>query len=373
MGGFSFYDQEEQPDDRNTPIPGVGTPVVGSPIQPAAPPSAARSTQSYLDELNAEASRRGVTPEAGWADDLSRIYNGGENAARSVEDVFQSLMGRQAARGAQTNQRIADSQSAQGNALYGSGTGNDSNTPGGGFTMPSWGGSRTGSPLPGFSMPGTQFDDPYTKLLEQIALAQLEEARKPLDTSGFDQLGTFLQSRFNELSTSPGFSPAELALQRTQALEPIEDYRQASKKRATERAAMRGFANPTTGLAELDMRDIDMQADRTRTAADRDLAITGMNQRRGDLSQAMNAAVQLAQLPQQRRASQAGNDSQALNLATLLYQLPAQAQAQALAVINGTAPPSSLLNSVLQMQQQQRQQQQNLWSQIGGLAAGLLG
>lgn len=223
-----------------------------------------------------------------------------------------------------------------------------------------------------FPLANTQFDDPYTNLLERVALAQLEQAMQPLDTSGFDQLSKFLTERFTELSSSPGFSPAEQAMMRTQVSEPIEANRRASMQRARERAAARGFANPT-GLAELDMRDIDQQADRTRTAADRDLAITGMNQRRGDLNQAMQSAVQLAQLPQQRRAMQTSSQPQALNLATLLYQLPAQAQAQAMSVINGTAPPSSLLNTVMAMNQQKQQQQNALWQTIGSLAGDLFG
>jgi hypothetical protein len=365
MGGYSFPNQ----DDDSRPFEPLTPPTPLTPLTPLAPPTP--SSDDYIQRLESEAKRLGVTPEAGWRDDLSRTYQGGDgNAARSSEDIFQSLMARQADRAQSTQYRTVDSQSEQGNLLYGSGTGNTTNTPGGAYNRTA---QASQTARNSFGLPGTQFDDPYTKLLEQIALAQLGQAMQPLDTSGYDRLEQLLGQRVTELSGSPGFSPAEVALQRTQALEPIEQYRRASKQRAIERAAQRGFASPNSGLAELDMRDIDMSADRTRVAADRDLAITGMNQRRGDLNQALQLAVQLAQVPQQRRSSQSGNESQALNLATLLYQLPAQAQAQALAVINGTAPPSSLLNSVLQMQQQQQQQNQALWSQIGGLAAGLLG
>jgi hypothetical protein len=216
------------------------------------------------------------------------------------------------------------------------------------------------------NMPGLQFDDAYTNLLEQIGQKQLGEVRS---NPGLDSLMQFLTSQFQDLSTNPGYNPAEQAMLHTQAFEPIEANRQASKQRATERSAARGFA-PSSGLMELDLRDIERAADQQRTVAGRDLAIAGLDRRDRDLSRALDLGQLLGiTIPKGMRGEEIG-------LGNLLYQLPRTAMQDAMSVINGSPSSGDAFSQALQLLQQQYQQQgvsdQNnaaLFGQIGQILA----
>lgn len=192
-----------------------------------------------------------------------------------------------------------------------------------------------------------QFDDPYTNLLERMSKSQMGEIRS---NPGLDQLTQFLTQRFQELSTAPGFSPDEMAMLNTQAFEPIESLRKAAQQRSTQRVAARGFL-PSSGLAELDARNVDQDFDRMRTQANRDLAIQGINRRDQDLATAGQIASQLGlSIPQGQRAEELG-------LAQLLYGLPRNAMMDALAVVNGSPGTQDLFygaNSLAAQQQRDR-------------------
>jgi hypothetical protein len=220
----------------------------------------------------------------------------------------------------------------------------------------------------GTQLPGFQFDDAYTNLLEQIAQRQLGEVRS---SPALDSLMQFLTQQFQDLSTTPGYNPGELAMLRTQALEPIEANRQASMQRARERAAARGFA-PSSGLMELDLRDIERAADQARTVAGRDLAIAGLDRRDRDLSRALDLGQLMAlTIPRAQRAEELG-------IGNLLYQMPRTALQDALSVISGTPSSQDAFSQALQLLQQQYDQQGRadrnnaaLFSQIGQILASL--
>lgn len=210
-----------------------------------------------------------------------------------------------------------------------------------------------------------QFDDPYTNLLENISKSQMGEIR---NNPGLNQLTSFLNSQFKDLSTSPGFSPAELSVLNTQAFEPIEQMRKAAQQRSTQRIASRGFL-PSSGLAELDARNIDQEFDKLRTGAARDLAVNAIDRRDSDLNRAGQIAAQLGlQIPQGQRAEE-------LNLANLLYGLPRNALMDALAVVNASGGTNGLYTGAnLLAQQQQYEQQQNAlrWAQIAQFLENIL-
>ncbi len=211
---------------------------------------------------------------------------------------------------------------------------------------------------------GSQFDDPYTKQLEAITSAQMGEVRS---NPGLDQLKAFLNQQFQNLSQNPGFSPEEMAVLNTQAFEPIEANRQASKQRALERTSARGML-PSSGLNELDMRDIEIAADKSRAAAGRDVAINAIDRRDSDLSRAGQIATQLGTtIPGQQR-------SEELSLASLLYDLPRKALQDALAVTQGSPTANDLFSQSVRLadQNQQNSQQNQLlnqqkWAQIASI------
>lgn len=226
-------------------------------------------------------------------------------------------------------------------------------------------------------MPGFQFDDPYTKQLEDMIRQNLSSIQQPQSNPALDQLNQFLSKRFTELSESPGYSPEDLAIMRTQMLEPIERDRQANRDRVTQRTAARGML-PSSGLHEQDLQEfVDRPAMEQRTAAQRDLAINAIGQRRQDLNQAVNVGrVSGIEIPGLQRAEDQGRRAEALNLSTLLYDLPNRAMQQAQSVISGSPGPQDLFSQAIQLQQVQQQQQAmnaQKWATIAQIAAEMFG
>lgn len=247
------------------------------------------------------------------------------------------------------------------------------------------------------------FDDPSTKLYEQTAKRQMgqiwdnpdlnslinigrRQRDEIRDNPALKQLQDFLQQRFTEFSETPGFSPQEMAVLNTQAFEPIEEQRKAAQDRATQRMAARGFL-PSSGVGEIDARNIDRDFDKLRTVANRDLAVRGIDRRDQDLAAAEQIATVLGQtLPQNQRAEEfnlartlgltipQGQRAEELNLANILYGLPRNALMDALAVINGSPGTNQLYQGTDQLARQrylEQQQEQERWNQIAQLIQGL--
>ena len=229
--------------------------------------------------------------------------------------------------------------------------------------------------------PGFQFSDPYTRQLEDVARQQMANLSQPQQNPALDKFLAFLNQRMDTLTQTPGYSPEDLALLRTQALEPIEQDRAASQQRALQRAARAGFL-PTSGITQLTgapnggTETLDQTYDRMRAAAQRDLAINAITKRNQDLQQALGiGSLAGIQIPQAQRAEDTTRRSELLNLAQLLYNLPRQAQQDAQAVVNGSPGSNDLFNQAIQQQQQQRLQQQQdaqKWASIGQLIAQMV-
>lgn len=203
--------------------------------------------------------------------------------------------------------------------------------------------------------PGFQFNDPYTKLYEDVAKKNLESLQG--QNTQMQQLMDFLNKQFSTLSTSQGYSPEELAVLQTQALEPIEANRQASQQRVLQRASVRGVL-PSSGIVQDEQRMVDTDFDKLRAGASRDVAINSINERRNRLADALNFAQLGVQIPDQRNA-------QALSVANNLYQIPRNAMMDANSVINGSSPTAALspLIQLLQLGQQNSQFNQNMDAQ----------
>lgn len=339
-------------------------------------------------------------------------------------------------------------------ALAGPSTPNQSG-PGGQGSLTNTGG------LPGIQMPGQVFDDPTSKLLEDLIKAQIGQLTGPVNDplrgqyqdslqglynnlstpehgaavpggqqSSQDQYRQLLQnqinrfanpsadenalmgsmrSQFNELSQTPGYSPEERAILNTQTFEPIEALRRASQERERDRTSAAGYL-PTSGVHNARMTSSDRFFDQERTVANRDLAVKEIDRRDDDLARALTIGTGLANRPLEigQNAIDAGgalgdfdqnqtdradarlakgstiagllaalsqgtrveNDQRtgsAITLAQTLQRLPAQAQADAMAVLNGTAPPESLLPAIMQLAGASQGQNNQYYSMIGDL------
>lgn len=228
----------------------------------------------------------------------------------------------------------------------------------------------TGYNPPGLqNVPPHQFNDPYSKLLEEIAQNQLKSLTGA--NPQVQQLMDFLNKRFGELSNSNGYSPDELSLLNTQTLAPIESLRKASQQRELERTSRAGYL-PSSGITLDQQRQIDTGADQMRTAANRDLGINNINQRTIRQNEALQLAQMGVQIPQQQNA-------QALDVANILYNMPRQAMLDANSIVNGSSPQSAIgpYIQLLQNRQQQnllsQQQNQQFWDAIGRQILSLFG
>ena len=229
--------------------------------------------------------------------------------------------------------------------------------------------------------PGFQFNDPYTRQFEDVIRQQMSNLSQPQSNPALEKFLSFLNQRMDSLTQTPGYSPEDLALLRTQALDPIEQDRAASQKRATERAARAGFL-PTSGITQLTSapnggtETLDQTYDRMRAAAQRDLAINAITKRNADLDKALGVgSIMGVQIPQAQRAEDQTRRSELLNLAQILYNLPRNAQQDALAVLSGSPNSNDLFNQAMQQQQNQRLQQQQdaqKWAAIGQLIAQMV-
>ena len=198
---------------------------------------------------------------------------------------------------------------------------------------------------------------------------------------------------------------------RTQALDPIENDRQAARQRALGRVSQRGM-DPTSGIAQQLLNDTDAGFDRSRAVAQNDLAYRTINEKRsreqeaqsllasipdiqragmtGDLDflQMLNAAVnqpavsaaqtagQSAGLGQTVRDEQQARRQEALAIATMLQQLPTSAMQQSLAAIGMAPNPESMVNQALQLYgigQQNRNQGLSWYETLGAALPYLSG
>jgi hypothetical protein len=247
---------------------------------------------------------------------------------------------------------------------------------------------------------------------EQYRQALQQQIARFMNPSGDENaLMQAMRAQFGELSQTPGYSPDERALLNTQTFEPIEALRRASQERERERTSQAGYL-PTSGVHNARMTNSDRYFDQMRTTANRDLAVqeidrrdadqaraltvgTGLANRpiemgnnalltsgtlqdfdqgqadRGDAraGQAATVAGLLAALSQGARTEDDARQGQAIQLAQTLRQMPMQSLQQAMAVLNGTAPPESLLPAMMQLAQSGQAQNQQFYQTLGYLAS----
>lgn len=154
----------------------------------------------------------------------------------------------------------------------------------------------------------------------------------------------------------PDWTPSQLELQQTQALDPMERARQQQKQQAAQQLASRGVTSGS-GVFDQAMEDIDRQFNQLRTTTQAAFA-----------TQAINHSDQIFQ----------SNENRAINANSILKQIPQLADSRLGAARSGLTDPMALINSLLSQQNQQQQsanynsaQDQQFWQQIAQIVAGM--
>lgn len=195
------YDPAIQTEDGgNNPAMYDGVPI-GSPEYVA-------KVEAILKE---EAAKRGVTYDPTDLDGFVRNATNGHGDSWDGAGALANQISVYERRAGSTSDRKADSQSALGNYLYGSGSGNASNTPGGAYNGPAYQGSGGGSgsgggnwfsanapSLSNYGAPPSPFGETYTP----------ETYTPPTWTE------TFSAPTAADLEASPGYLAAQGAMQR---------------------------------------------------------------------------------------------------------------------------------------------------------------
>ncbi len=210
------------------------------------------------------------------------------------------------------------------------------------------------------------FNTPALQNWENALNAAVGHLQTPQQNPAMPALTNYLNQYFQQLQ-GPAYTPAQMELQQTQSLEPLELQRAAMKQQATERLAAKGVQG---GIVEKTMQDIDRQFNQLRTRTQADFATQGINAEKQQHAQAAQVGASLAGLHNQQFGSDEARMLQALGL---LQQVPQQAN-QNIALANGVLQqtnPVALMQQYMNQSNQNQAYDQNFWSNIGQILAGL--
>ena len=117
---------------------------------------------------------------------------------------------------------------------------------------------------------------------------QAQEARGRLEAYGNERVAKL---------QGPAYTGTEQEVIRTQFLDPIERDRQATQQRALDNIGSRGF-DPSSGIAQSLIRDVDRGFDEQRSQAQGDIAYRQIQEQRSREQEAQALLAMLAELPQ---------------------------------------------------------------------------
>ena len=272
------------------------------------------------------------------------------------------------------------------------------------------GGGAIGS---GVNLPGNQYDDEYTRLLEEMTKARIAMLQQPFNDPfrqqyidaaqrRAQQLGNlaepeyqrmikYLEDRFADLKGG-GYTGAEHEVLRTQALDPIERDRQAARKRMIERMAAAGHTMES-GPMQMALNEVDKAFDEMRAGTQGALATTELQRREGRNQRAEMLAGALHDIPHARaneqldvfsaleamesfkRQEEEGRAREAIGYSGMLADLGPQRLQLAMQMAGMGGNFSPLSNTLMQMSQLNQNaamlNQQNRTSRLNAVGGAL--
>lgn len=234
-------------------------------------------------------------------------------------------------------------------------------------------------PNPGFNSPNVpaQFSDPIAKFFEQIAAQHANRLENPPQGSGQELLERMMREVAGEFR-SGGYTPHEMEIFQTQALDPLERLRAARKQQALHTLANRGI-DPNSGIGISMLADIDRQFDGQRAEVQRSIAGDGARERTARIQQAVQLLSGLAGTENARYNEAFQHRTVPLNLADRAFGQSMQVQnmnetagnnafTRAFQVFNASGNPTALVNPMIQLMQNQQGRGDNWQDALGYLA-----
>jgi hypothetical protein len=257
--------------------------------------------------------------------------------------------GRAAAAYAPTSHRTSDSQ--------GSGFNQATNQPTGiPQPLPARAGAQQATNVP------SQFSDPITSFIEQFAQQRAQALENPAVGSGQQLLEQALKDISAQFQKG-GYTNAEQEVFQTQALDPLEQLRQARKRQVIEDLSRRGI-DPKSGVAIQMIQDVDRQFDGQRAMTQRSIASQGAQETQQRMMQALQMLGTLSGTENSRMNEAFQYRSVPLNLADRSFN-------QASQLYNMAGNPMQMVNPLMQLGQQQ-QGRSDQWQEALGYLAAIL-
>lgn len=177
-------------------------------------------------------------------------------------------------------------------------------------------------------------------------------------TSGWEELVRQLTGKlmgYYDQLQGPAYTPDQMQLFQTQALDPLTQQRDALNQQTMQHFASRGI-DPNSGIAQQALLDNNRGYEQQRTKTQADLATNAIN----------------VQKTQQQQAVQVGLDA-----ANLMQGIPNMANTrltlanQTLGSGGGFSNASQLIQQLMQAQQTGQMNSQQFWAALGQLLGGL--
>lgn len=170
------------------------------------------------------------------------------------------------------------------------------------------------------SYPGTSvFTDPATKHFEELLNQRISQLQTPFTPPHYQQGIDQLQSYLQQLN-GPAYTPQQMDLMQTQALDPLERQRGSAKQQLIQRMAAHGIG-PTSGILEQAMQDLDQQFNQIRTQTQGQFATNAIQAQRQNAASAAMLAPQIAGLEQNQFNTQDTRNQGAVGLAQMIPEM----------------------------------------------------
>ena len=210
----------------------------------------------------------------------------------------------------------------------------------------------------GTSVPG-QFTDPIAGPLEGFAQTRAQERENPSANSGQGLLESALRSISSQYQAG-GYTPQQLELLNTQAIEPLEQMRASRKRQVMTSLSQRGI-DPMSGVGQQMLGDVDRQFDQVVAQQRRALANQATQEQQSRQMQAVNLLNQLATGENSRL-------NEAYNYRTVPMALDDRAFNRASGLYNSAGNPLSVIPMLAQLANSQQAQQNGTGEALGYLA-----
>lgn len=190
---------------------------------------------------------------------------------------------------------------------------------------------------------GNIFDDPATAPFMQLLTQRINALNTPYQNPQLDQLNGYLQQYFQKLQ-GPAYTPQQMDLLQTQALDPLTRERDAALQRAREQASARGIG-ANSGITQDRQNQLERQFEQLRTQQQANFATNAVNLDRVNAQQAAGVAQLLANIEQTAFNQNEQRANQALDLAGQVPALARQRLLDAAGIVNqNNINPTSLLS-----------------------------